>query len=59
MQQAYAQAHDVVTLASEQAQQILDNATIEANNVKEAAMQYLDDMLEHLDSIMSATMRNL
>ena len=56
MQQAYAQAHDVVTLASEQAQQILDNATIEANNVKEAAMQYLDDMLEHLDNIMTATM---
>lgn len=56
MQQAYAQAHEVVTLASEQAQQILDNAAIEANNVKDAAMQYLDDMLEHLDSIMTATM---
>ncbi len=56
MQQAYAQAHEVVTLASEQAQQILDNAAIEANNVKDAAMQYLDDMLEHLDNLMTATM---
>ena len=34
-----------------------ENATtIEANNVKSAAMQYLDDMLEHLDSLMTATM---
>ena len=45
-----------MTIASEQAQQIIDNATIEANNVKDAAMQYLDDMLEHLDNLMTATM---
>ena len=56
MKQAYAQANEVVTIASEQAQQIIDKATIEANNVKSAAMQYLDDMLEHLDSLMTATM---
>lgn len=55
MQQAYAQANEVVTLASEQAQAILDNATIEANGVRDAAMQYLDDMLEHLDNLMTAT----
>lgn len=55
MQQAYAQANEVVTLASEQAQQILDNATVEANGVRDAAMQYLDDMLEHLDGLMTAT----
>ena len=41
MQQAYAQANEVVTMASKQAQEILDNATIEANNVKSAAMQYM------------------
>jgi len=56
MQQAYAQANEVVTLASEQAQQILDNAAAEANSVREAAMQYLDDMLRNLDDLMTATM---
>ena len=55
MQQAYAQANEVVKLASEQAQAILDNATIEANSVREAAMQYLDDMLKHLDDLMTVT----
>ena len=56
MQQAYAQANEVVTLASEQAQQILDNAAIEAKGVRDAAMQYLDDMLEHLDTLMTHSM---
>ena len=57
MQQAYAQANEVVTMASKQAQEILDNATIEANNVKGAAMQYMDDMLEHLENIIDASSR--
>lgn len=52
MQQAYAQANEVVTMASQQAQEILDNATIEANNVRTAAMQYMDDMLAHLENII-------
>lgn len=56
MQQAYAQAHEVVTLASEQAQQILDNAALEAKGVRDAAMQYLDDMLKHLDDLMTHSM---
>lgn len=55
MQQAYAQANEVVTMASKQAQEILDNATIEANNVKSAAMQYMDDMLAHLENIISSS----
>ncbi len=52
MQQAYAQANEVVSIASNQAQEILDNATIEANNVRSAAMQYMDDMLAHLENII-------
>ncbi|MBO4899922.1 MAG: hypothetical protein J5509_06495 [Lachnospiraceae bacterium] len=56
MKQAYAQANEVVTIASEQAQQIIDKATMEANNLKAAAMQYLDDMLEHLDNLMTSAM---
>lgn len=55
MQQAYAQANEVVTMASKQAQEILDNATIEANNVRTAAMQYMDDMLAHLENIISSS----
>lgn len=52
MQQAYAQANEVVTMASRQAQEILDNATMEANNLRAAAMQYMDDMLAHLENII-------
>lgn len=54
MQQAYAQANEVVTMAAKQAQDILDNATIEANNVRAAAMQYMDDILAHLENIISS-----
>lgn len=52
MQQAYAQANEVVTMASRQAQEILDNATLEANSVRTAAMEYMDEMLEHLENII-------
>lgn len=55
MQQAYAQANEVVSIASKQAQEILDNATIDANNVRAAAMQYMDDMLAHLENIILAS----
>lgn len=41
-------------MASQQAQEILDNATIEANNVRAAAMQYMDDMLAHLENIINS-----
>lgn len=58
MQQAYAQANEVVTMASKQAQDILDNATIEANNVRTAAMQYMDDMLSHLESVLSSSVQS-
>ena len=53
MQQAYAQANEVVEMASRQAQEILDNATIEANEVKAAAMQYTDDILGNLETIIA------
>lgn len=55
MQQAYAQANEVVTMASRQAQDILDNATIEANNLRAAAMQYMDDVLAHLENIIASS----
>ncbi len=55
MRQAYEQANEVVTMASKQAQDILDNATMEANSVRAAAMQYMDDMLSHLENIIVST----
>lgn len=57
MQQAYAQANEIVDMATQQAQGIIDNATIEANNVRMAAMQYMDDMLAHLESIIASTVQ--
>ena len=55
MQAAYAQANEVVSMATKQAQDILDNATIEANSVKAAAMQYTDDLLANLEKIITYT----
>ncbi|MBR5578493.1 MAG: vacuolar family H+-ATPase subunit H [Lachnospiraceae bacterium] len=56
MQQAYAQANEVVTLATNQAQEILDHATIEANTMREAAVQYTDDMLANVENIIATAM---
>ena len=58
MQQAYAQANEIVTMASNQAQEILDNATMEANAVRSAAMQYMDDMLAHLENVINASIQS-
>jgi cell division septum initiation protein DivIVA len=40
-------------MATQQAQEILDNATIEANNVKAAAMEYTDNILANLENIIN------
>ena len=54
MQQAYAQANEVAT---KQAQDILDNATIEANNMRSAAMQYTDGILANVENLLTQTMK--
>lgn len=53
MKQAYDQANKVVSMASAQAQQILDNASSEANSLRMAALQYMDDMLAHVEGILT------
>ena len=58
MQQAYAQANEVVTMATVQAQEILDNATMEANAVRSAAAQYMDDMLAHLENVITSSLQS-
>ena len=40
---------------NQQAQEILDNATNDANNIRMGALQYTDDMLANLEKIMSHT----
>lgn len=52
MQQAYAQANEIVTLATKQAQEVLDGATTEANSMRAAAMQYTDEILANLESLI-------
>lgn len=58
MQQAYAQANEVVEMATRQAQEILDNAMMEANGVKSAAMQYTDDILGNLETLITHSIEN-
>ncbi len=52
MLQAYEQANEVVNLASAQAQEILDSATIEANQLRASAVQYTDELLGHVESVI-------
>ncbi len=58
MQQAYAKGNEVVTLASRQGQEILDAAVIEANNVRAAAIQYTDEILANLETLLNQTMNS-
>lgn len=53
MQQAYAQANEVVMIATKQAQDILDNATNDANNIRMSAIAYTDDMLKNLEASLT------
>ena len=53
MLQAYEQANVVVTLASAQAQEILDGATMEANGLRASAIQYTDDLLAHVEDVVA------
>ena len=56
MQQAYAQANEIVTQATAQAQEIVDNATRDANEIRLGAIQYTDDLLANAESIIGHTL---
>lgn len=56
MQQAYAQANEVVLIATNQAQEILDHATNDANDIRLGAIQYTDNILKNLESIIGKAM---
>jgi len=56
MQRAYAQANEIIEQAQAQAQTIVDNAVADANSVRQGSIQYTDDMLKSLQTIMIHTM---
>lgn len=53
VQQAYEQAQDIIAQATAQAQQILDQAQVDANGYKMSVMDYTDDSLANIESILS------
>lgn len=56
MQQAYAHADQVVQQATIQAQAIVDAAVNDANGIRQSSIQYTDDMLRSLQTIINHTM---
>lgn len=54
MLRAQARADEFVNMAMNKAQGIVDNATMEANALKDAANQYMNEVLEHLAKIISS-----
>ena len=53
---ADAKAKAVVTQATAQAQEIIDNATADANAIRIGAIQYTDDLLANAESIIGHTL---
>lgn len=52
MQRAYEAANQVVADAQQQAQVIIDAAVNDANNIRQSSVQYTDDMLNSLQTII-------
>ncbi len=53
MQQAYARAQEVEIMARQKAQEIIDAATEEANNMRMATVQYTDDLLANIENLLN------
>ena len=56
IEQANAQANDILAQANAQAQSIVDNAVNEANGLRQSSVQYTDDMLRSLQTIIKHSM---
>ncbi len=56
MQRAYATANQIVEDAKVQAQAIIDAAVGDANNIRQGAILYTDDILRNVQNIISGTM---
>ncbi|MCR4694020.1 MAG: ATPase [Pseudobutyrivibrio sp.] len=53
MQQAYAQANEVILIAQKNAQEKIDKATEEANNIRIGAINYTDELLANIQTILA------
>lgn len=53
MQKAYSEANAIIEQAQAEAQGILDSATNEANDLRTRAVQYTDDILSNVQSILT------
>ena len=58
MQRASSHAEEVISQANIQAQAIVDAAVNDANNIRQGSIQYTDDMLRSLQTILNHTMDN-
>lgn len=56
MQRAYETANQVIQDAQLQAQTIIDSAVVDANNIRQSSINYTDDMLSSLQSIITHSM---
>jgi vacuolar-type H+-ATPase subunit H len=56
MQKAYEQANITLQEASDKARDILDRATLEANEIRNGAMSYTDQMLSNLQQIVAQSL---
>lgn len=56
MQRAYEAANQVIEQANAQAQAIVDAAVNDANNIRQGAIQYTDEMLKSVQNILTHTM---
>lgn len=56
MQRAYEAANQVLEQANAQAQAIVDAAVNDANNIRQGAIQYTDEMLKSMQNILNHTM---
>ena len=56
MQKALEQSNRLIEQTNQQAQEIVDNATNDSNNIRMSAIAYTDEMLDNLEKIMSHTL---
>ena len=59
MKKAYEQADAVTRQTMVEAQLILDNATNEANACREAAMGYMEDVMNYVEGLLSSSSRTV
>lgn len=52
MTQAYAKANEFMLLTQNKAQEIMDKAALEANSMKEAAVEYTDQLLASVQAVL-------